>query len=368
VNLIQRLRIRRELKQLEERARQSPSPTTFVDLGQVYINLGMAERAVELADEGLALFPESQELSKLRVFARRTLFKARMEDLRERLVKAPTARLYRELAALYLEMGDMGAVQGTCEECIRRFPDDPHAHMVLGQARLTTFYRDLVAREGLEAVRELQRALELDPQLDRARRLLAEVCYRVGATALAARELEHLRNVGRADQDALALLRQANARSSSGDNLEELFSRVESSGALANPPATQRPRSHQPEEGISRIRDALAQIAELPGVRKAAYIKGTRALVKGDIRDGRDPFLKVARIVAKATQRFARRMDIGNCNKAIIDGAFGHVCVCSYGEVVAAVQCDLGVAVDRVMSDLQELVAGSLCLTGVSES
>ena len=121
------------------------------------------------------------------------------------------------------------------------------------------------------------------------------------------------------------------------------------------------------DEGISRIRDALAQIAELPGVRKAAYIKGTKALVKGEITDGRDGFLRVIRVVAKGSQRFSRRMDIGNFNKGVLDGEFGHVCICSYGEVVAGVLCDPGSQVDRVLTELQELVTGSLFATGAKK-
>jgi tetratricopeptide (TPR) repeat protein len=368
MNLFQRLKIRKDLKQLERRAHEEPSPTTFVDLGQVYINLGISDKAAAIAEQGLALFPQSEELTKLRAFARRTSLKERIDGLRQKLVKSPNARVYRELAALYLELGDIGAVHGTCEECIRRFPEDPGAHLVLAQARLASFYRDLVGREGLEAVHDLQRALQLDPQLDRARMLLAEVCHRIGATSIAVQHLEHLRATGHADQESTALWRQASGQAALGTDLEELFSNVEAAGSLPNPPATQPVRPQQPEDGINRIRDALAQVAELPGVRKAAYIKGTRALVKGDVRDGRDPFLRVARVVAKASHRFAKRMDIGNFSKGVLDGRFGHVGICCYGEVVAAVQCDAGTPMDRVLADLQELVAGSLYLAGASES
>lgn len=366
MNLIQKLRIRKELKQLERRAHADPSPSTFVDLGQVHINLGNSQRAMAVAEEGLALFPGAEELLKLRAFARRALLRQRIEELRTRLVRSPSASLYRELAGAYLEMGDMGAVQGTCDECIRRFPDDAGAHLVLAQARLTVFYRDLVSREGMAAVAGLERALDLEPELLRARQLLAELCYRVGATDEAVRHLRHLRDSGCADDEALSLLQRAAERPTLEGDLTTLLQRVEQNGMLANAPPTQRPQPQRPEEGISRIRDALAQLTDRDGVRKAAYIKGTRALVKGEIRDGRDPFLKVVRVAARAAQRFARRMDIGNFSKGVFDGGFGHICVCSYGEVVAAVLCDAAVEPDQVLADLQELVAESLSLSGVA--
>jgi tetratricopeptide (TPR) repeat protein len=122
MKLIQKLKIWKELKRLEARVRQSPSPSTFVDLGQVYINLGMHERTLELADEGLALFPQSNELRKLRRFANKTSLNRRIREVRDAIQKSPTAEHYLELATIYLELGDIEAVQSACEECLRRFP------------------------------------------------------------------------------------------------------------------------------------------------------------------------------------------------------------------------------------------------------
>ena len=100
---------------------------------------------------------------------------------------------------------------------------------------------------------------------------------------------------------------------------------------------------------------------------KATYIRGSRALVKGAIRDGRDPFLRVVRVVAKAAHRFARRLDIGSASKSVVDGDFGHICVCVYGEVIAGVQCEAGTDLETVLAELQEIVAGSLYSTEVSD-
>ena len=109
MNLFQRLKIWKDLRALEARAREEPSPSTFVDLGQVYINLGTAERTLQVAEEGLALFPDSDELRKLRRFAMKSQLNSRINDLRARLNKGPAPRLYRELAGLYLEKGDFGS-------------------------------------------------------------------------------------------------------------------------------------------------------------------------------------------------------------------------------------------------------------------
>jgi tetratricopeptide (TPR) repeat protein len=367
MKIIQKLKIWKELKRLEARVHQSPSPSTFVDLGQVYINLGMYERTLQLADEGLALFPHSAELRKLRKFAKKNQLNGRIEDLRHRLAKAPHPKLYRELAAMYLELGDFDAVHGTCEECIRRFPDDDGAYLVLARARLTNFYRDLTAQDGLEAVRGLQKVIALDPGNVKAHKLLAEVLYRTGATVPCRHHLEVLRELGSAYADLEQMYTEASNHPGGDEDVEVLFHQVESRGRLVFGPVSRErrvPAESGAEDGLSSIRDALAQIAEFDGVRKAAYIRGAKALVKGDIRDGKDAFLRVSRVVAKAAQRSSRRMDMGNFSKAVVDGEFGHICLCSFGEVVAAVQCEARAPVDRVLDELQELVAGSLYLTG----
>ena len=311
------------------------------------------------------MFPDSDELKKLRKCAKKSQLSKQINEVRARLNKSPNPDFYRELAGLYLELGDFGSVQGTCEECIRRFPEDADAHLILGKARLTSFYRDLSARDGLEAVRCLNRATSLESTV-KGHKLLAEVLYRVGAVNQSVEHLELLRELAPGDHEVESLCERARAAESSGEDLDVLFHNVEASGVFVNPPVSRENKSVKTgvDDSISRIRDSLAQIAELAGVRKAAYIKGAKALVKGEIKDGRDAFLRVVRVAAKASQRFSRRMDIGNFNKSVLDGEFGHICICSYGEVVAGVLCDPGSPVDRVLTDLQDLVTGSLYATG----
>lgn len=366
MNLIQRLKIWKELRRLEQRVREEPSPSTFVDLGQVFINLDMLERALQAADDGLLLFPDSLELQKLRDFADRGCKRARIDELRQKLNKAASGKLYRELAGLYLEMGDQGALHAVCEEWSVRAASDPGPWLMLGQARLANYYRDFSAREGLAAVQHLERAIGLDAGERKARTLLAEVFYRIGASQRARGLLDAVAPAGD-DHDLQNLRRQVAAATPLGTDVEALFRAAEENGVLPNAPLTAVLPPLRSEDGISSIRDALAAIAEIPGVQKATYIKGTRALVKGDIRDGKDAFLRTVRVVAKAGHRFSRRLDIGAFKKGVLQGPFGVICICCFGEVLAAVQCEASADVDRILAELQEVVASSLYAMGVSQ-
>ena len=356
MNLIQKLKIRQELKRLEARVHESPSPSTFIDLGQVYINLGMLDRTVTLADEGLALFPQSAELRKLRKFAKKNQLSARIAELRTAMTKSPSPHVYSELADVYLELGDMDAVHGLTEECIRRFPQDTGAYLVQARASLTAFYRDLSARAGIAAVESIRKALKIDVRDAKAHKLMADVCYRVGALGTARRHLDELVRLGAADEEVRSM--QAACTEASGDDdLDALFHRAEFKGGLARGAGGVDGRSGDP---LKSARDALTGIMQIPGVTKAVYIVGAKALVRGDVSGGDDPFLRLVRVMSRAAHRAARRMDIGNFNKGVVDGSFGRICLCSFGDALAAVQCEALSSVEAVLEQLQELVASSL--------
>ena len=95
MHLIQRMKIWKELRRLEQRAKEQPSQSTFVDLGQVYINLDLHDKAERMAEDGLALFPKSIELRQLLDCARRGLRMRRAADLRAKLTRAPSPKLFR---------------------------------------------------------------------------------------------------------------------------------------------------------------------------------------------------------------------------------------------------------------------------------
>lgn len=368
MNLLQRFRITRDLHRMERQAKQEPSPTTFVDLAQVYINLGRIEDTLRIAEEGLLLFPRSEELRKVHKFARRRRLTERCDELRAKIARSPEAVLFHDLARVYLDMGDVEALIGACTECVRHFPSDVDSYLYVAEARLQSFYRNLAAIDGQRAVSGLRKVLELQPQHAGAHRRLAELFHRIGALAEARESLKQLSKLGELDEDGKLLFEECRGDHGPVRDLGQLFEEIESRGGLPNRSigGLRRERRIAPDDAVSAIRDGLSRIVELEGVLKAAYIRGSKALVKGNIRSGKDAFLKTVRIVAKASQRVARRMELGNFSKGIIDGDFGHIVICSFGDVSAAVQCSESTSTDRILADLQELVAGSLFVRDAS--
>lgn len=110
----------------------------------------------------------------------------------------------------------------------------------------------------------------------------------------------------------------------------------------------------------------LTRITSLAGVDKAALIRGSKAVVSGAIRDGRDPFLRIVRVTAKSAHRFARRNGLGNAAETVMEGGFGCICVCVRGDALAAAQTSSRAQVGAVLEQLQELVSGAVGALEVS--
>ncbi len=312
---------------MEKKAKANPSPSTFVDLAQVYINLGWHAHTMRVAEEGLLLFPRAEELRKVHKFASKNLLKERVQEVREKLTKTPTAKLFRDLAQIYSEMGDQDALLGVCKECLRRYPEDTETYLILANEKIKSFYRTLAANEGRGAVSALLKVLEIDRGNLKAHKQLAEVYFRIGALRHAREHLDYLKERYPDDEEVVALAKELSEDGPDGADPERLFADVQRAGALANRSVQEvaRQKNVASDDAIEGIREGLGRLVEIEGVRKAAYIRGSKALVKGEIRDGRDPFLKTVRVVAKASQRAARRMDLGNFSRGIVDGDFGHI-------------------------------------------
>lgn len=358
MNLLQRMKVWRELKQLEQRVREAPAPNTFVDLGQVHINLDMHDKAERIAEDGLSLFPKSIELRHLLDTARRGVRRKRVDELGAELLRSPDAGAYAELAGLQVELGDRTGLQRTCQEWNLRFPQDPGSWRVLARASLVNYYRDLSPSDGAVAVRCLELAVERAPDDVATRLMLAELMYRVGAVRRAQDELRAAALAAPSDPAVASMLRHVDGLADQGDDLDALFADAQAHGALRHP--TPVAATQTASDAFAGVGDALGEATLITGVRKVAFIRGTKAMVRGSVRDGRDPFLRTARVVGKSMQRFARRLDIGQANKSVVEGGFGAVCVCAYGDSLAAAQCEPGADFERVLAALQEVVASAL--------
>ena len=354
MHLLKRMKAWREVRRLQALVSREPSPRALRSLGRLYLDLGLNEEALELAERGVAQYPNAIELRGLRDDAERGKLMDRVEALRVAKTRSPSPESFQELADALAEAEQVGELRELCADWSERFPEDPACWLVLGRACLVEFYRHLAAEDGGDALDCLARAVELAPDRVEPRRLLSEQLYRIGAVSDARRHLYALRELAPLDEELAQLLGYVAQLPEQAGAVDELLSEVEEQRALKHPAYEHAARRSVCP--VTAARERLARLARHDGVVKATLIRGAKAAVGGAVTGSRDPFLKMVRVSAKAAHRFARGLGVGRAVTTTLEGAFGRVCICVCGDALAAAQVRPGADVGPVVEALQALV------------
>lgn len=354
MHLLQRMKAWRELRRLEPLAASRPCPETFCALGRLYLDLGLYDKAVDLAEAGVEQFSRSIELRGLLGDARQGQLAIRVEALRAELTRSPNPAVFAALADAHAESEDFDALRELCRGWRAQSPDDAGSWLALGQAHLAIFCRCFTANDGHDALECLSRAVDLAPDAPTPRRLLGEHLYRIGAVSDALCHLHVLRELTPDDEDLAQLLGYVSELPRDSGDVDALLRAVERRGSWIHPGSVEE-RRHEACP-VAAAQACLSALVARDGVIKATLIRGSKAAVSGVIAGGRDPFLKLVRASAKAAHGFARRLGMGRAAKTTLEGEFGRVCICVYGDALAAAQVRSGADVAGVLEALQDLV------------
>ena len=171
-----------QIRRLRRRQRRDESPRSTVRLCRLLEERGRSAEAIVTARIGLDRFPHAHELADV---LRRGFARAGAESSEQ-----------RDVVRTYLDHALFDEAARAARDLIRKFPNDPKARLLHGQACLALFGRDHASKTGAEALESLRRASELDPDSIAARRSLAEAQHAIGATSQA---LFHIRLALEAD-------------------------------------------------------------------------------------------------------------------------------------------------------------------------
>ncbi len=101
MELIQRLKRYREMRRLRTTVRRAPSPRSFSALAERHVAYGHLPQALDVAEEGLRHFPDSERLRQVRAFAKKKSLAGRIRRLRSELGRRPTPYVYTSLAEIH---------------------------------------------------------------------------------------------------------------------------------------------------------------------------------------------------------------------------------------------------------------------------
>jgi len=172
------------VRKLQDAAESNPSPEAFAALAQKHIELGELDQAIQVADRGLQTFRNSPKLKDIVGFVRKKQSQDTMKPLRDEIRVKPSPRAYSQLASLYRDLGDTDQAMELLTECTEKFEKDVASARMLGQVRLENFLQEVIAFDGLHALRVLLRVKGLAPDDTGGRLALAQLYFAVGANAL----------------------------------------------------------------------------------------------------------------------------------------------------------------------------------------
>ncbi len=360
---------KRGIQRARKRAEENPSAENVAGLAEAYLQYGEADRALETLREGLETFPYSSQLTDLYAHIQRTQLKGRARQLQEALARSPNPYRYAQLAELYKELGDINKALEILTTGIDQFPDSSDLYYRLGEVRLRRFCDDFLVRDGVLAVRNLEKALEVDPVHGQALKLLGRLYLQMGAFSRAQRYLSLFVENHPPDEGIASLLELANERipEDKDELLEDLLGELAERRrfnvdigdlSIELAPVSVEFKIATAHADVETLGNSVNQLAELEGFLAAFIYDGEGAhLVRSE-----KPDLQEERVagalgqILENSRDACQRMDVGRLSKGIMTGPAGTITLVSFENVALAVLWDNSVRTADMEPELDRLI------------
>lgn len=374
VGLFDRLKRSRELARLRRRVRREPTPGSFGDLAERYIALGQTDDALRVAEKGLHVFPNSERLAQVRLFAKKKRLTGQIRRLRDDILRRPSPVAYTQLAEIYRELGSDDDALAMARECAERFPLNENPYLIEGEIRLERFLRDLIARDAELAEQALSKVVRLNAHNVRAHTLLAELFHVVGAMSECRKHLRSVLTIMPTARDVQTYLDGVEDLDDAplpfdGAGLREWAEAVEEQGGFVNDPSDfpnehphltggpRRSRATLDQQGLAAEVLSLARHA---GVLNAVVLDADDSVLAEHAVTGSlsgHQFAQLVAAVRTTSDDASRRMDTGALVRAEIEGPTGNVTVTRIRRNTVALLYDEPLRTDRAWELLQDAIA-----------
>ena len=327
LGILGKLQRSRALAKLRRQAKKSPSPATYGALAERYVALGQIDQALKSAEEGLRVFPNSERLAAVRLFAKKKRLTGQIRKLRDDLLRRPTPVAYTQLAEIYRELGDSEGALEMATECAERFPLNESPYLIQGEIRLERFLRDAIAKDAVIAEKALTKVVRLNGHNVKAHLFLAELYHLVGDLPRCRQHLRGVLTIVPGARDVQSFLR--NLPSAEHDDptpreFDDLARAVEDGGAFANDP-TIFPGDHphmatgiQPrtalEIDVESLKEEVVRLGAHEGVKNSIILDRDGEFL-ADFTDAsslsRRQFCQLVNSIRETADDASRRMDTG---------------------------------------------------------
>lgn len=128
------LKLKREIKKLEDMLEQNPTAEVYIRLAGIYAeNNDDLNRAVEISEQGLSSFPGNKQLQDTYDSYNKKLLKQDIDVIEKKVFNFPSATLFSKLSEKYYKYGDMQKARKYAETCMKEYPDKCAPYIVLGK-------------------------------------------------------------------------------------------------------------------------------------------------------------------------------------------------------------------------------------------
>jgi hypothetical protein len=330
MNPLRKLFTEGKVREARRRLAAEATPLSYAQLAQEHAKLGDARAALAVCEEGLRAFSGSAELGRLADRARGILREGRMAELKLELSQAPRPALWRELAELYLESGQVGKAEEQAQAWLRH-SGDGESQWMFARALCARFLADRGRSAGQRAFAALDEAERRLARDARPLQLRLELCERIGATADALRSAAALLELQPGEPELEARHRRLLEQNDPARTIDRALREVERSGLLWGGEAEEA----APAAGRARdLRPALQRLAAFEGAQAALYLRGATALVQGPRGATAERTARAARALLLTSRTNARRLGLGSLMSLRLEGSFGTLSVAA-GELDA---------------------------------
>jgi tetratricopeptide (TPR) repeat protein len=318
------------VKSAKKRLAENPTARGYAELAQEHGLQKDLVGALKVLEEGMAAFPGDAELRRISNMFRQLALEDRTRALARELETAPRPALWREMCEILLGAGRHVRAEETAAQWFQH-SQEGEAQYYRARARAERFFADRRRDDGRMAYELTEAAMKLMADDPRPLDLRALIAARAGAWGEARRDLAKLLEIVPGDPALEARFRKAIAMFEGPKTIDQAFRDVERSGHLADEsrdrepgaPGAESNEGKDPATTPSRARPLLQQIARIPGVQAAFYLRGSTALVQGPKGPTAERTVRAVREILNASRSAARRLGLGHAADVRLEGEQG---------------------------------------------